>query len=146
MSKKSVEEVKRSVTGVRKSEMFPKIPPGYRMATPEEELEIFKRGTVINSSNQTIRRCEAEIERAKMEIQAARRQLGESQAVLGALHKKLGINGDANDIITGSDGRMAILVDKAKRDAALKALQKPEKKPAAPKEGAKEEEGSADDE
>lgn len=108
----------------RSNEIMSKCPPGYRFATPEEELEIFKLGTVINNADQVIRRCNAEIDRAEMEGQQATRSRKEAVVARGFLYKKLGLSGDPtpNDIITGQDGRMAILVDKSKLEAALKLL------------------------
>jgi hypothetical protein len=108
----------------RSNEIMPKCPPGYRLATVEEEYEIFKLGTVINNADQTIRRCNAEIDRAEMEGQQATRSRKEAIAARVILGRKLGLEGDPtpNDIITGQDGKMAILVDKSKREAALKLL------------------------
>lgn len=123
MSKK---EVKQS------DELFPKPPPGYRPATPEEELEILKRGTVINSAENTLRRCEAEIRAAKLEMQSANRQLAQSREALSSLHAKLGIAGAPGDLTSGPDGKMYILADKAKRDAAIKRAKAPTEPPTEP--------------
>lgn len=108
---------------VAKQEVFPKIPPGYRVATPEEELEIIKTGSAIQAAQSTIARCDAEIRAAKLESRSAQQQLAAMVEKSKELHKKLGIDGVPNDILT-LDGKTYILVDKAKREAAaLKLIQ-----------------------
>jgi len=101
-----------------KKSMFPHPPPGYRLVTAEEELEILKSGVAINSAESTIRRCEAEIRAANMEIQAANRLLQRGKSQSEALNVKLGIEGAPGDLMNGPGGKLYILVDKALRDAA----------------------------
>ena len=110
-----------------KSEVFPKPPPGYRSATPEEELEILKRGTVISNAQNTIKRCSAEIRAATLETQQAKREIAQSQSVLQALQRKLGIEGVPGDLVNGPDGKLYVLADKAARDAAVKPAEVPTK-------------------
>lgn len=116
-------KVKGQKSGESQQELFRKAPPGYRLATPEEEFEILKRGSALNQAKSTIERCDAEMRAARAEGQSAQREFAAVRAGLSELHKRLGIEGGPNDIITGPDGHMAILVDKSKREAALKLLQ-----------------------
>lgn len=114
---------KKAAAAVKKQELFPKVPPGYRLVTPEEELEIIKKGSVIQAANSTIARCDAEIRAANLEIQRAQQQFMSAQAGIKELHQKLGIEGAQNDILTMPDGKVCVLVDKAKREAHLRLLQ-----------------------
>lgn len=117
---KSKEKVEGSKA---KQDIFPKAPPGYRLATTEERMEILQVGIMLQNAQQTIGRCDAEIRAARLEIAQAQRTFALGQTRTKELNKKLGIGDDKEGLLTLPDGTVAILVDKAKRDAALKLLE-----------------------
>jgi len=112
-----------------KGELFPKAPPGYRLATPQESLDLLKAGMVVQNAQQTLRRCDAEIRAAEAESAQAKNELAEGRGLIKKLHEKLGIEGEQSDILTLPTGAVAILVDKAKRDEAIKEIKDSRKGP-----------------
>lgn len=126
----SEETVKKSeVKPESLGELFPKAPPGYRLATPQESLDLLKAGMVVQNSQQTLRRCDAEIRAAEAEAAQARNDLAEGRALVKKIHEKLGIEGEPNDILTLPTGAVAILVDKEKRDEAIQEIKESRKGP-----------------
>lgn len=113
---------KEKVEGL-KQELFPKVPPGYRLATTEERMELLQAGILLQNAQQTIGRCEAEIRAARLEIAQAQRSFAAGQDRSRKLNEKFGIGDDKDGVLVLPDGTTAILVDKNKRDSALKLLE-----------------------
>lgn len=97
-----------------KQDLFSKIPPGYRKATPEESQKILETGMMIRLTNAEAARCRAELESAQLRLQKALSESALAGSQQADLFRALKIEGKPGDI-HGTDTGAIILEDRSKR-------------------------------
>lgn len=134
-SEREKKEIRKALKG---SDLFFKIPPGYRQATDEEARTITEQGTETHFAMKDMQLAQAQMDAASAKLELARRDFQNALAKFQDVKKRsdkynketLKIEGRSGDLHTVGD-KIYVLVDPPKRIEKLEdfmAPKKPDKK------------------